>query len=62
LKQNELTQTVLAGLAISTLCFGTTAYAADKVVEQDLGEVVVTAERIPSQEIEYASKYCGDYG
>ena len=51
MKQNELTQTVLAGLAISTLCFGTTAYAADKVVEQDLGEVVVTAERIPSKRL-----------
>ena len=51
LKQNELTQTVLAGLAISTLCFGTTAYASDKVVDQDLGEIVVTAERIPSKRL-----------
>ena len=42
---------VLAGLTVSTVCLGTTAYAADKVIEQDLGEVVVTAERIPSHKM-----------
>lgn len=51
MKQNELTKMVLAGLTVSTVCLGTTAYAADKVIEQDLGEVVVTAERIPSHKM-----------
>lgn len=46
--QNNLTSKILMSLAAGTLCFGTTICQAENVTE-DLGEVVVTAERMPSQ-------------
>ncbi|MBE6073228.1 MAG: TonB-dependent receptor [Selenomonas ruminantium] len=45
--KKRLTCQVLAALAMSTLCFGTEVCAAGEVTG-DLGDVVVTAERIPS--------------
>lgn len=46
--QKELTSKILTTLAIGTLCFGTAVCQAE-TVNEDLGDVVVTAERMPSQ-------------
>ena len=45
--QKELTSKVLMTLALGTLCFGTTICQAE-TVNEELEDVVVTAERIPS--------------
>ncbi|SDP38444.1 TonB-dependent receptor plug domain-containing protein [Selenomonas ruminantium] len=45
--QKDLTRNVLAALALGTLCFGTAVCQAE-TVNEDLGDVVVTAERMPS--------------
>ncbi|SHK88610.1 vitamin B12 transporter [Selenomonas ruminantium] len=46
--QKKLTNRILTALAVGTLCFGTAVCQAETVSE-DLGDVVVTAERMPSQ-------------
>lgn len=46
--QKELTNRILTALAVGTLCFGTAVCQAE-TVNEDLGDMVVTAERMPSQ-------------
>lgn len=46
--QKELTNRILTTLAVGTLCFGTAVCQAE-TVNEDLGDMVVTAERMPSQ-------------
>ncbi len=46
--QKELTNKILTTLAVGTLCFGTAVCQAE-TVNEDLGDMVVTAERMPSQ-------------
>lgn len=52
MNQKTLTYAVVSSLTLGTLCFAGHAAAAGESVSGDLGETVVTAERIPSRRLD----------